>query len=352
MTIRSGTGIVLAMLLAGGATARAAPTPSREIRVIATLHGIHRAETGCIESAISQLLGGRGVAVSWVAPGRPEVARRPSPARDGKGVTVTLDVQALSVNQLTLSFVKLPDSGQTVRNVPLPNGADEAGCEVVADVVESTVMTLAASSSEPATDEPEVVPARSNIAGSINPDRDTTVAFGAPTGPTEPWSISAGLAALEYGGGFGLELGPAVRISKFLAPAVGLSVLVSGPDFVGSVPTKLGDFSLREELAAAQLSFGIQLGRVRPQLMAGVGLRHLTVRAPPTSSTGSNNSFWAPLVLGGAAVAVQLYGRVDAVLEAQVLLSTTELSLDKVYGALVGSNHPTLLVVPAVQVAF
>jgi len=135
-----GTMVVLAMSLLA-TTARA---ESPRFAVVATLRGATQKARACVKPAVGALLRGRGFSLSWLDDANEDLnhARQPDQA-EVRGV-ISLEIDASASTQIELTFSDPLGGSPIVRAVPLSHGLDEVGCEAVADIVESTVILLAA----------------------------------------------------------------------------------------------------------------------------------------------------------------------------------------------------------------
>ena len=133
------TTIVFAMSLLA-TTARA---ESPRFAVVATLRGATQKGRACVQPAVGALLRGRGFSLSW-RDTNGDLNHAPRSVQTDVTTVIPLEIDASESTRIELTFSDPFGSEPIVRDVPLLHGLDEAGCEAVADIVESTVILLAA----------------------------------------------------------------------------------------------------------------------------------------------------------------------------------------------------------------
>ncbi len=209
-------------------TARA---ESPRLTVVATLRGATQQGRACVQPAVGALLRGRGFSVSWLdTNGNPDHALQS--VQTEVTTVISLEIDASALTRIELTFSDPLGGSPIVRDVPLSHGLDEVGCEAVADIVESTVILLAARPSPAPVVQSVPAPPSASVVPQL--DLQPDAAFG-----LTPYSVEVDYTANAVAWNLA-EQGLEVSIGKRTTPRRGQPWLRLAYHFPTAVATALG----------------------------------------------------------------------------------------------------------------
>jgi hypothetical protein len=209
-----------------------AKAESPRFAVVATLRGATPKGRACVQPAVGALLRGRGFSLSWLDDAHGDLKLALPSAKTEVATVVSLEIDASDSTRIKLTFGDPSGSSPIVRDVPLLHGLDEVGCEAVADIVESTVILLAAlPSPAPA---PQSVPAPPSASVVPQLDLRPDAAFG-----LTPYSVEVDYTANAVAWNLA-EQGLEISIGKRATPRRGQPWLRLAYQFPTAVATALG----------------------------------------------------------------------------------------------------------------
>jgi hypothetical protein len=123
--------LTLATTIAGSAPA---------LEVVAHVRAGSTGDPACLHEAVTGFLAGRGIPVRW--PADDAAPRADSPPELPRRLTLEIDLTEPA--RAALSFEDSAGGPKQLREVALERGLDQVGCESLSDVIEASVLALAA----------------------------------------------------------------------------------------------------------------------------------------------------------------------------------------------------------------
>jgi hypothetical protein len=143
---------LVAVAAPGNATPGTNPGAAPAIEVSARVRSAPGVNPACLREAVTGFLAGRGIPVHWPAADAP--APEPAPAR-----LLSLVIDLTDPAGAALTFTEGPGGSPQVRELALAHGLDQVGCESLADVIEASVLAMAATAPAAPPPAPAPVPA-------------------------------------------------------------------------------------------------------------------------------------------------------------------------------------------------
>jgi hypothetical protein len=127
-----------ALLAAAASPGSATPAGAPALEVSARVRSAQGVNPACLREAVTGFLAGRGIPVHWPAANEP--APEPAPAR-----LLSLVIDLTDPARAALTFTDGAGGSPQVRALALAHGLDQVACESLADVIEASVLAMAAS---------------------------------------------------------------------------------------------------------------------------------------------------------------------------------------------------------------